>query len=104
MTDRETRGLEKILQDFDKEFFEGLGGMRHVYDYERGLIELRQWKTPKAEQERCGAKCRDGHACLMRVVPGKRRCRLHGGMSTGPRTEAGREAIRESNRRRRCRV
>lgn len=28
------------------------------------------------------------------------RCRLHGGLSSGPKTEAGREAIRESNRRR----
>ncbi|WP_414092957.1 HGGxSTG domain-containing protein, partial [Legionella feeleii] len=28
------------------------------------------------------------------------RCKLHGGKSTGPKTEAGREAIRESNRRR----
>ena len=29
------------------------------------------------------------------------RCRVHGGLSTGPRTEEGLEAIRESNRRRR---
>ena|SRR3990167_5540747 len=28
------------------------------------------------------------------------RCKLHGGISTGPRTEKGREAIRESNRNR----
>ena len=28
------------------------------------------------------------------------RCKLHGGMSTGARTEAGREAIRASNRNR----
>jgi hypothetical protein len=28
------------------------------------------------------------------------RCKLHGGMSTGEKTEAGREAIRASNRRR----
>jgi hypothetical protein len=26
----------------------------------------------------------------MRVVPGKRRCRFHGGLSTGPKTKAGR--------------
>jgi hypothetical protein len=28
------------------------------------------------------------------------RCKLHGGLSTGPRTESGRDAIRASNRRR----
>ncbi|CZJ13973.1 Uncharacterised protein [Legionella pneumophila] len=28
------------------------------------------------------------------------RCKLHGGLSTGPKSEAGRQAIRESNRRR----
>jgi hypothetical protein len=36
----------------------------------------------------------------MRVVPGKRRCRFHGGMSTGPRTKAGRARIAEVQRRR----
>jgi hypothetical protein len=29
----------------------------------------------------------------MRVVPGKRRCRFHGGLSTGPKTKAGRARI-----------
>ena len=48
----------------------------------------------------CGARCRDGHACVAPVVAGKRRCVIHGGRSTGPRTEAGRAAIAESNRRR----
>ena len=28
---------------------------------------------------------------------GKRRCRLHGGLSTGPKTAAGREAISAAN-------
>ncbi len=36
----------------------------------------------------------------MRVVSGKRRCRFHGGMSTGPRTKAGRARIAEAQRRR----
>lgn len=60
------------------------------------------WRKRKADQPRCGAKTRAGGLCQMRVVSGKRRCRLHGGLSTGPKTEAGREAIRESNRRRSC--
>jgi len=57
-------------------------------------------KTPKQKRPTCGAKCRDGHACRATVVDGRNRCRLHGGLSTGAKTEAGKEAIRESNRRR----
>jgi hypothetical protein len=39
----------------------------------------------------CGAKRRrDGQPCQGLSVPGKRRCKWHGGASTGPRTEEGR--------------
>ena len=39
----------------------------------------------------CGARRRrDGLPCEALSVPGKRRCRWHGGYSTGPRTEDGR--------------
>ena len=39
----------------------------------------------------CGAKrCRDGQPCQGLSVPGKRRCKWHGGASTGPRTDEGR--------------
>lgn len=38
----------------------------------------------------CGARRhRDGQPCEAKSEPGKRRCRFHGGCSTGPRTEAG---------------
>ncbi|MGH8031308.1 MAG: HGGxSTG domain-containing protein [Luteimonas sp.] len=44
-------------------------------------------KSPRA---RCGAKRhRDGQPCEARPEPGKRRCRFHGGRSTGPRTGEG---------------
>lgn len=33
----------------------------------------------------CGAKTRKGTPCRAKSMPGKRRCKLHGGMSTGPR-------------------
>jgi hypothetical protein len=36
----------------------------------------------------------------MRVEFSKARCRLHGGLSTGPKTKAGRERIAEAQRRR----
>jgi hypothetical protein len=76
------------------------------------VIETRRyWKferlpTPRKKQRpACNAVCRDGHNCRARVVVRKdgtlaNRCRLHGGLSTGPRTEEGRAAIIESNRRR----
>ncbi len=41
----------------------------------------------------CGAKTRRGTPCRCRPVPGKRRCKFHGGMSTGPKTEAGKQRI-----------
>ena len=57
-------------------------------------------RLPKTERAKCGATTRRGTPCAAPVVWGKGRCRLHGGCSTGPKTEAGRQAIAESNRRR----
>ncbi len=76
------------------------------------IVEYRaNWKQSKrlkaimdGKTQLCGAVF-DDHACRARVViradgkPGKR-CRFHGGLSSGPRTAAGRAAIAESNRRR----
>jgi hypothetical protein len=52
--------------------------------------------TPKPERPRCGAKTRAGGHCMAPAVwnarvdgPRNGRCRLHGGLSTGPRTEEG---------------
>jgi hypothetical protein len=42
-----------------------------------------------------GAKTRAGRPCRMRVEFGKARCRLHGGLSTGPKTEAGRAGLQK---------
>lgn len=48
----------------------------------------------------CGAPTRKGHPCKAKALPGKNRCKFHGGMSTGPRTAEGRESIAEAQRRR----
>jgi hypothetical protein len=61
--------------------------------------------TPKVLRPLCGVRCRSGKPCEARVVLKAngtlaRRCRLHGGLSTGPRSTQGREAIAEANRRR----
>jgi hypothetical protein len=76
------------------------------YDTWRGGIRL-WWSPPKRERPRCGAKCRDGSGCNARPVWDRRlnrpvndRCRMHGGLSTGPKTEEGRSRIAESNRNR----
>ena|GEM_PF-2388226 len=41
----------------------------------------------------CGAKTRSGRPCAKYQMSGKRRCRLHGGLSTGPKTAEGRARI-----------
>lgn len=39
---------------------------------------------------RCGARRkRDGQPCQARPLPGERRCKYHGGLSTGPKTATG---------------
>ena len=46
----------------------------------------------------CGAKTRAGTPCKMGGLYGSGRCRLHGGLSTGPRTSEGKaKAARNGN-------
>ena len=52
---------------------------------------------PNWSGKRCGAKTRSGTLCLNPTITSKRHCRLHGGLSTGPRTEAGKERIRQTH-------
>jgi len=48
----------------------------------------------------CGARTRKGTPCKALSEPGRTRCRFHGGLSTGPKTEEGRKRIAEAQRRR----
>jgi hypothetical protein len=50
--------------------------------------------------KRCGAKTRQGRACLRRPVTGKRRCPNHGGLSTGARTPEGLARISAAQKKR----
>ena len=50
------------------------------------LISLRLL-SPHGVQ--CNARTRAGMPCLRTAVPGHWRCGVHGGKSTGPRTESG---------------
>lgn len=61
------------------------------------------WKAPEAQRAAircvvCGAKTRKGTPCRRKSEPGKRRCKFHGGRSTGPKTPEGIERIREAQR------
>ena len=55
---------------------------------------------PPKERPQCGARARSGAACKNKVIPGKRRCKYHGGLSTGPKTEAGRARIAAAQKKR----
>nr|WP_303645120.1 HGGxSTG domain-containing protein [Rubellimicrobium arenae] len=48
----------------------------------------------------CGARTRKGLPCRLKSEPGRRRCKFHGGKSTGPRTAEGRAKIAEAQRQR----
>jgi len=54
--------------------------------------------------KRCGAKTRQDRPCIRRPVKGKRRCPNHGGLSTGPRTAAGRAKIAAAQKKRWAKV
>jgi hypothetical protein len=75
-----------------------LMGRSRVADLKSSADDL----TPNRRKGRrlCGAKTRTGGCCQVRAEPGKARCRFHGGKSTGPKTEAGRNRIADAQRRR----
>ncbi len=62
--------------------------------------------TRKRFRPRCGAKTRSGRPCQAPAVwdkvnnrPRNGRCRLHGGLSTGPKTPEGKARCAEGRRR-----
>jgi len=67
-------------------------------DYDRMLERLETEKAAsrriyrsKRSRQRCGAFARStGKPCLMKALANGR-CRLHGGLSTGPKTDEGKE-------------
>lgn len=59
-----------------------------------GVLLMRQDKPT------CGAKTRKGTKCQCKPVESKRRCKFHGGKSTGPKSAEGRERIAAAQRER----
>jgi len=57
----------------------------------------RQQKMLRDNRTVCDARRRsDGQPCEALSVPGKQRCKWHGGCSTGPRTAEGKASVAES--------
>jgi len=48
--------------------------------------------TEQNDTKLCLAKTRSGALCQKHPIAGRTRCRLHGGLSTGPRTPEGKAA------------
>ena len=64
----------------------------------KNLLKGIPWRFgPNWPGQRCEAKTRKGTPCQRPAKLPVGRCRLHGGASTGPRTEEGRARISEAN-------
>ena len=61
----------------------------------RGWLRNENQPGDPSKAARCGAKTRRGAPCQCPAM-GNGRCRLHGGLSTGPKTAAGVERIRRA--------
>lgn len=69
------------------------------------FVRRKMLRMPRNKRGFCGAKTRVGTPCKappvwdkVHDIPRNGRCKLHGGLSTGAKTEAGKEAIRISNK------
>lgn len=76
-----------------------------ITDYEQKRIEADAARRSaklieRAERHRCqcAARTRKGTPCRNKSEPGRRRCKFHGGMSTGPKTPEGKARIAEAQR------
>lgn len=68
-------------------------------------LALEAWKAREAQRAAtrrviCGATTRKNTNCKNKSESGRKRCKFHGGRSTGARTPEGIELIREAQRRR----
>jgi hypothetical protein len=65
------------------------------HEKRRGLLRNANPPGDFSKAARCGAKTRHGTRCRCPAMP-NRRCRLHGGLSTGPKTPEGIDRIRQA--------
>ena len=69
--------------------------MQTPHGTRRGWLKNGNRPGDFSKAARCEAKTRRGTPCQCRAMPNGR-CRLHGGLSTGPKTAAGIERIRQA--------
>jgi hypothetical protein len=85
--------IESLLRDYD----DLLAGMLFYEITRRGTYRTWRRRKPPGKgngmRARCGARTRRGTECAALALPGRSRCRHHGGLSTGPRTPEGKAAI-----------
>ncbi|WP_457097532.1 HGGxSTG domain-containing protein [Lysobacter sp. P5_B9] len=67
-------------------------------DFGRGEAFINAHQTvPKRRNtpvlEGCGARTRAGTSCRAKRLPGRNRCKWHGGASTGPKTAEGKAKV-----------
>jgi hypothetical protein len=74
---------------------EPLIGSTHSVSRRRGWLKNGNRPGDPSIAPRCGAKNRRGLPCQCAAMKNGR-CRLHGGLSTGPKTDEGRERIRKA--------
>jgi hypothetical protein len=67
---------------------------------ERARESEERARLRELRRQPCGAKTRAGHPCQRKGTGRGGRCLNHGGGSTGPRTDEGRQRIAEAQRRR----
>ena len=82
--------LAKQRRDLDAltKLNRALGEQRPFEDM-HGRVHLIGWNERKKDRPRCGARTRASGSCKAPVVRGRPRCRMHGGLSTGPKTSEG---------------
>lgn len=66
---------------------------------QHGVKAKPSWRPRKADRPKCGARTRKGPPCQA-PARANGRCRMHGGLSTGAKTEEGLQKIREAQHRR----
>jgi len=114
MTGRKNRGLFRFFAanaadgacfaDIDKMIEERMAFRLLGEDIESdnantNVVSTTAWRSPRSERPRCGAGTRKGSPCKRQALQNGR-CPNHGGLSTGPRTKAGKARIARAQRKR----
>lgn len=97
-------GRKQLLASRPGLGFVNLSFTAPVYAEQLNLIfiamAIRRATLSDMRRRTCGAMTRRSMECRLRTEPGRKRCRLHGGLSTGPLTAEGKARIAEAQRKR----